>query len=91
MHPMEQLLLSHLMLIFRLDSLIGWQVRASFNAVTWNQEGRRCITGTQVGEFTQWEGRTFAFEHIIQVGLTKTCHRNFIWYRNPTLKLIMDA
>ncbi|EIE19507.1 WD40 repeat-like protein [Coccomyxa subellipsoidea C-169] len=46
---------------------MSWnKVRASFNAVTWNQEGRRCITGTQVGEFTQWEGRTFAFEHIIQ-------------------------
>ncbi|BDA50841.1 pre-mRNA 3' end processing protein WDR33 [Coccomyxa sp. Obi] len=46
---------------------MSWnKVRASMNAITWNREGRRCITGSNVGEFTQWEGRTFAFEHIIQ-------------------------
>lgn len=38
--------------------------------MTWNSEGRRCITGTQVGEFTQWDGRTFSFEHIIQVRIS---------------------
>ena len=45
------------------------QVRASINAITWTPEGRRCLTGTNAGEFTLWQGQHFGFETILQVCL----------------------
>ena len=32
----------------------------------WTPDGRRCLTGTQAGEFTMWGGTAFQFETIIQ-------------------------
>lgn len=52
----------------RIDDTQCMQVRASINAVTWTPEGRRCLTGTQAGEFTLWHGQHFGFETILQVG-----------------------
>ena len=43
------------------------QMRTSVNSLAWTPEGRRCITGTQSGEFTLWNGTQFNFETIIQV------------------------
>ena len=43
-------------------------MRTSVNSLAWTPEGRRCITGTQSGEFTLWNGTQFNFETIIQVG-----------------------
>ena len=42
------------------------QMRTSVNSLIWTPEGRRCITGTQSGEFTLWNGTQFNFETIIQ-------------------------
>lgn len=42
-------------------------MRTSVNSLAWTPEGRRCITGTQSGEFTLWNGTQFNFETIIQV------------------------
>ena len=42
-------------------------MRTSVNSLIWTPEGRRCITGTQSGEFTLWNGTQFNFETIIQV------------------------
>jgi hypothetical protein len=41
----------------------------------WTPEGRRLITGASSGEFTLWNGLTFNFETILQVGTTSNkCH-----------------
>ncbi|PRW56172.1 flowering time control FY-like isoform X1 [Chlorella sorokiniana] len=42
------------------------KTRSSINVATWTPDGRRCLTGTQAGEFTMWSGTTFQFETIIQ-------------------------
>lgn len=42
------------------------KMRTSVNSLIWTPEGRRCITGTQSGEFTLWNGTQFNFETIIQ-------------------------
>ena len=53
---------------------MSWnKVRASINAVTWTPEGRRCLTGTQAGEFTLWQGQHFGFETILQVSMERVC------------------
>ena len=44
-----------------------YQVRAGINAIAWTPEGRRCLTGTNAGEFTLWQGQHFGFETILQV------------------------
>ena len=49
------------------------QMRTSVNSLAWTPEGRRCITGTQSGEFTLWNGTQFNFETIIQVTFCKPC------------------
>ncbi|CAL5223055.1 g5512 [Coccomyxa viridis] len=46
---------------------LSWQkVRAGINAIAWTPEGRRCLTGTNAGEFTLWQGQHFGFETILQ-------------------------
>lgn len=42
------------------------KTRSSVNASVWTQDGRRCLTATQAGEFCMWGGQTFQFETIIQ-------------------------
>jgi len=42
------------------------KTRSSVNVASWTPDGRRCITGTQAGEFCLWDGQTFQFETIIQ-------------------------
>ncbi|KAI3436421.1 hypothetical protein D9Q98_005838 [Chlorella vulgaris] len=42
------------------------KTRSSINAATWTPDGRRCLTGTQAGEFTMWSASSFQFETIIQ-------------------------
>jgi polyadenylation factor subunit 2 len=42
------------------------QTRSSINVVLWTPDGRRCMTGTQAGEFTMWGGQSFQFETILQ-------------------------
>ncbi|KAK9814492.1 hypothetical protein WJX72_006740 [[Myrmecia] bisecta] len=42
------------------------KVRCSMNSVVWTPDGRRCVTGSQQGEFTLWHGTTFSFESQIQ-------------------------
>ena len=49
------------------------QMRTSVNSLIWTPEGRRCITGTQSGEFTLWNGTQFNFETIIQVTVVSHC------------------
>lgn len=43
------------------------RVRCSVNAVAWQPDGRRCISGAQTGEITLWRGSDFAFESVLQV------------------------
>ena len=45
------------------------KVRCPVFCLAWTPEGRRLITGTSSGEFTLWNGLTFNFETILQVGL----------------------
>lgn len=42
------------------------KTRSSVNTAVWMPDGRRCMTGTQAGEFCMWGGQTFHFETIIQ-------------------------
>jgi hypothetical protein len=42
------------------------KTRSSVNVASWTPDGRRCLTGTQAGEFCLWDGQTFQFETIIQ-------------------------
>ena len=42
------------------------KTRSSVNVAIWTPDGRRCLTGTQAGEFCLWDGQTFQFETIIQ-------------------------
>lgn len=42
------------------------KTRTSINAVQYTPDGRRCLAGTQAGEFTLWDSSTFSFESIIQ-------------------------
>lgn len=44
------------------------KVRCPVFCLAWTPEGRRLITGTSSGEFTLWNGLTFNFETILQVG-----------------------
>ena len=43
------------------------KTRSSVNVAVWTPDGRRCLTGTQAGEFTLWGGTSYQFETIIQV------------------------
>jgi len=45
------------------------QIKCSINVAVWTPEGRRCLTGTQSGEFTLWNGSQFNFETILQARL----------------------
>lgn len=47
------------------------KVRCPVFCLAWTPEGRRLITGTSSGEFTLWNGLTFNFETILQVGREK--------------------
>eukprot|EP00884_Botryococcus_braunii_P007577 jgi/Botrbrau1/16820/Bobra.150_2s0047.1 len=40
--------------------------RKSVNCAVWTPEGRRCVTGSQSGEFSLWNGQTFRFETTLQ-------------------------
>lgn len=42
------------------------KTRSSVNVALWTPDGRRCLTGTQAGEFCMWDGQSFQFETIIQ-------------------------
>ena len=42
------------------------KVRAAVTAVAWTPDGRRLLTGSQIGEFTLWNGTSFNFETILQ-------------------------
>ncbi|KAL6784589.1 hypothetical protein ACKKBF_B02405 [Auxenochlorella protothecoides x Auxenochlorella symbiontica] len=42
------------------------KTRSSVNVVCWTPDGRRCLSGTQAGEFTMWDGASFQFESILQ-------------------------
>lgn len=42
------------------------KTRSSVNVAVWTPDGRRCLTGTQGGEFCMWDGHSFQFETIIQ-------------------------
>lgn len=42
------------------------KTRSSVNVALWTPEGRRCLTGTQAGEFCMWDSQSFQFETIIQ-------------------------
>lgn len=42
------------------------KTRSSVNVAIWTPDGRRCLTGTQAGEFCMWGGQSFQFETIIQ-------------------------
>lgn len=43
------------------------RVKCAVNAVVWTPDARRCITGSQGGEFTLWNGNSYYFENIVQV------------------------
>ena len=43
------------------------QSRGAISSVAWTPEGRRCLTGTNNGEFTLWHGNTFHYETQLQV------------------------
>eukprot|EP01138_Halocafeteria_seosinensis_P006783 gb/GECG01006936.1/.p1 GENE.gb/GECG01006936.1/~~gb/GECG01006936.1/.p1 ORF type:complete len:335 (+),score=24.45 gb/GECG01006936.1/:1-1005(+) len=42
------------------------KIRCPINQVIWTPEGRRFITGAASGEFTLWDGFTYAFDTIFQ-------------------------
>lgn len=42
------------------------QAKASITCLTWTPEGRRCISGSQRGEFTLWGGTNFNYEAALQ-------------------------
>lgn len=42
------------------------KTRSSVNALCWTPDGRRCLSGTHMGEFTLWDGVSFQFESILQ-------------------------
>lgn len=42
------------------------KTRAAVNCVEWFSNGRRVITGNQVGEFTMWNGAHFGFDNLMQ-------------------------
>lgn len=60
------------------------KTRSSVNVAVWTPDGRRCLSGTQAGEFTMWSGTNFQFETIIQAHetpvrtLTFTHNGNFL-------------
>lgn len=44
------------------------KMRCPIFTLAWTPEGRRLVTGASSGEFTLWNGLTFNFETILQVG-----------------------
>ncbi|KAI8465978.1 MAG: WD40-repeat-containing domain protein [Monoraphidium minutum] len=42
------------------------RVRCSINALAWQPDGRRVITGAQTGEITLWRGQDYSFESVLQ-------------------------
>lgn len=46
------------------------KMRCPIFTLAWTPEGRRLVTGASSGEFTLWNGLTFNFETILQVGVT---------------------
>lgn len=44
------------------------KMRCPIFCMAWTPEGRRLVTGASSGEFTLWNGLTFNFETILQVG-----------------------
>lgn len=48
------------------------QAKASITSIVWTPEGRRCIIGSQRGEFTIWGGTTFTYDTALQVAETST-------------------
>lgn len=56
------------------------QVRAPVASVAWTPEGRRLLTGSQIGEFTLWNGTSFNFETILQAH--DSAIRALVWSHN---------
>ena len=50
------------------------QAKASVTCLTWTPEGRRCISGSQRGEFTLWGGTNFSYEAALQVWTVDATH-----------------
>lgn len=49
------------------------KMRCPIFTLAWTPEGRRLVTGASSGEFTLWNGLTFNFETILQVGWLVGC------------------
>ncbi|GHP05727.1 hypothetical protein PPROV_000447700 [Pycnococcus provasolii] len=64
------------------------KLRCSVNAVCWSPEGRRLMTGSQSGEFTIWNARTFSFEVIMQAH--ETAIRTMRWSASEQWLLTAD-
>lgn len=47
------------------------KMRCPIFTLAWTPEGRRLVTGASSGEFTLWNGLTFNFETILQVGVAQ--------------------
>ena len=43
------------------------QAKAKITSIVWTPEGRRCIIGSQRGEFTIWGGTSFTYDTALQV------------------------
>lgn len=50
------------------------KMRCPIFTLAWTPEGRRLVTGASSGEFTLWNGLTFNFETILQVGRVVLSH-----------------
>lgn len=57
------------------------QERKAVNCAVWTPEGRRCVTGSNSGEFILWNGQSFRFETTLQVPppQNQPPHTSFRW------------
>lgn len=65
------------------------KTRSAVNSVEWLHNGRRLLTGSQMGEFTLWNGKTFTFENMFQAHPCPI--RTFHWMRDGSTLLSGDA
>lgn len=47
------------------------RTRCAVNCLNWTPDGRRCITGDNIGQLTLWNSTDFKFEQTLQVSCVR--------------------
>lgn len=65
------------------------KVRSPVNAIAWNMDGRRLLSGSSSGEITMWNGFSFNFDTILQAHESPV--RTMCWSPSATFLITGDS